>query len=115
MKPQYQPDVAAWFNKMPSEPGSCCRFSVTVSEFDCQGLEVDMPVVGWGTDMLWEGSAWSKYKSNESTDSEVNSYRRNSYRVLLTRGRDGFVVFIPEESRFDSTYEVLLKAGIMKL
>lgn len=115
MKPQFQPDVAGWFNKAPSEKGSGCQLSVTVSEFDCQGLEVDMPIVGWGTDMLWEGSGWSKFKENESVDSDANTYRVNSYRVLLTRGRDGFIAFVPDESRFDSTYDVLVQVGIMKL
>lgn len=109
MKPQFQPDVAAWFNRTPSEAGSCCQLAVMVSEFDCQGLEVDMPIVGWGTDMLWDGSDWSKFKENESADSDANTYRINSYRVLLTRGRDGFIAFVPDETRFDSTYKALLK------
>lgn len=115
MKPQFQPDVAAWFNRAPSEAGSCCLLSVTVSEFDCQGLEVDMPIVGWGTDMLWGDSGWAKFKENESADSDANTYRINSYRVLLTRGRDGFIAFIPDETRFDCTYNVMVRAGIKKL
>lgn len=115
MKPQFQPDVAAWFNRAPSEVGSCCQLSVTVSEFDCQGLEVDMPIVGWGTDMLWEGSGWSKFKDNEAADSDANTYRINSYRVLLTRGRDGFIVFVPDETRFDDTYNALIRSGIKQL
>ena len=115
MKPQFQPDVAAWFNRAPSEAGSCCQLSVTVSEFDCQGLEVDMPIVGWGTDMLWGDSGWAKFKENESADSDANTYRINSYRVLLTRGRDGFIAFIPDETRFDCTYNVMVRAGIKKL
>lgn len=115
MKPQFQPDVAAWFNRAPSEAGSCCQLSVTVSEFDCQGLEVDMPIVGWGTDMLWDGSGWAKFKDNESADSDANTYRINSYRVLLTRGRDGFIAFVPDETRFDATYNALLRTGIKEL
>lgn len=115
MKPQFRPDVAAWFNRAPSETKSCCQLMVTISEFDCQGLEVDMPIIGWGTDMLWNGSGWSKFKENESANSDANTYRINSYRVLLTRGRDGFIVFVPEENWFDSTYKVLLKAGIKEL
>ena len=115
MKPRFQPDVAAWFNKAPDEIGSCCQLQVTVSEFDCQGLEVDMPIVGWGTDMLWESSGWSKFKSDEPVDSEANTYRINSYRVLLTRGRDGFIIFIPPEGRFDATYDILVKSGIVIL
>lgn len=115
MKPQFQPDVAAWFNREPSEAGSCCQLGITVSEFDCQGLEVDMPIVGWGTDMLWTGSDWSKFKDEEDVDSEANTYRINSYRVLLTRGRDGVIVFVPDEERFNETYEILVKAGMLKL
>lgn len=115
MKPQFQPDVAAWFNNAPSEAGSCCQLNVTVSEFDCQGLEVDMPIVGWGTDMLWTGTEWSRFKVDEDADSENNTYRINSYRVLLTRGRDGFIVFVPDEERFNSTYEALVSAGIREL
>lgn len=115
MKPQFQPDVAAWFNKAPSEAGSCCQLEVTVSEFDCQGLEVDMPIVGWGTDMLWTGTGWSKFKNKEDADSEANTYRINSYRVLLTRGRDGFIIFIPNEEKFNSTYDALIAAGVRNL
>ena len=115
MKPKFKPNVAAWFNRAPSEEGSCCQLSITVSEFDCQGLEVDMPIVGWGTDMLWDGSGWAKFKDNERADSDANTYRINSYRVLLTRGRDGFIVFVPDETRLDSTYNALLRTGIKEL
>ena len=52
---------------------------------------------------------------NESADSDANTYRINSYRVLLTRGRDGFIAFIPDETRFNDTYNALLRAGVMKL
>jgi hypothetical protein len=39
----------------------------------------------------------------------------NSYRVLLTRGRDGFIIFIPSEPQMQSTYELLRSAGIRDL
>ena len=32
--------------------------------------------------------------------------------VLLTRGRDGFIVFIPPVDKLDSVYELLLSVGI---
>lgn len=115
MKPIFQPDVAAWFNKRPSEAGSCCELKLTISEFDCQGLEIDMPIVGWGNDMLWDGYGWAKFKLDESKDSEANTYRINSYRVLLTRGRDGFIVFVPPTPEFQPVYDVLIEAGVEKL
>ena len=74
-----------------------------------------MPIVLWGTDRLWKGPGWSKFIDNEPDDSDNNIYRKNSYRVLLTRGRDGFIIFIPKETKFDDTYSILLKAGIQEL
>lgn len=74
-----------------------------------------MPIVGWGTGMLWDGLGWSKFKDNEAADSDANTYRINSYRVLLTRGRDGFIAFVSDENRFDSTYNALLRTCIKEL
>ncbi|WP_406533984.1 DNA/RNA helicase domain-containing protein [Methanobrevibacter sp.] len=31
-----------------------------------------------------------------------NIYRINSYRVLLTRGREGFIIFVPPTAKLDS-------------
>ena len=49
---------------------------------------------------------------NEDENSDVNTYRRNSYRVLLTRGRDGFIVSVPPVDQLDSVYQLLLDVGI---
>jgi hypothetical protein len=76
-----------WYNDSPSSARSCCQMNEAASEFSCQGLELDMPIVGWGADRL------------------------NSYRVLLTRGRDGTVISVPPEPEMDSTYDALLGAG----
>lgn len=35
----------------------------------------------------------------------------NYYRVLLTRGRDGMVIFVPEEST-PETFNALVEAGL---
>ena len=115
IKPIFKPQISKWFNSEPFESGSCCQLNIAVSEFDCQGLEIDMPIIGWGIDMLWSGNNWNKFKKDEGIDSESNIYRKNSYRVLLTRGRDGFIVFIPDEPRFNPTFEILLNSGLQKL
>jgi DUF2075 family protein len=39
----------------------------------------------------------------------------NSYRVLLTRGRDGFIVFIPPVADMDIIEKVFKDAGVRKL
>ena len=115
MKPQFRPDVASWFNRPPQNPNSCCSLRTTISEFDCQGLEIDMPIIGWGTDLTWNGTDWNLYKPKEAPDSEANIYRLNSYRVLLTRGRDGFIIFVPDDRELDSTYNLLKEIGLLEL
>lgn len=104
--------VGKWFNEEPDHPKSCCALDTVATEFSCQGLEIDMPLIGWDNDMLWDGSKWSKFKKNEPEDSDANTYRKNSYRVLLTRGRDGFVIYVPPVEEMDSVYNILLEAGI---
>ena len=111
MKPTYRAGVAAWFNRPPSNPASSCALNVTTSEFDCQGLEVDMPIIGWGDDLHWVGSVWVP----SGTTQDDRDYRINSYRVLLTRGRDGFIVFIPPTPGMDSIEEIFQKVGVKKL
>jgi DUF2075 family protein len=37
---------------------------------------------------------------------------KNTYRVLLTRGRDGFIIWLPPDSRLDETETALLAAGV---
>ena len=39
----------------------------------------------------------------------------NSYRVLLTRGRDGVIIFVPNEIGMRLTYEALKGAGVREL
>ena len=104
--------VGKWFNAEPYDPKSCCALETVATEFSCQGLEIDMPLIGWDNDMLWNGTSWAKFKQAEAEDSDVNTYRKNSYRVLLTRGRDGFVIYVPPADEMDSVYVVLLEAGI---
>jgi hypothetical protein len=41
--------------------------------------------------------------------------RRNVYRVLLTRGRDGSVIYVPPVSELDETAGYLLDCGVRHL
>lgn len=108
-------NVAKWFNAPCNDSQSCCALKDVVTEFAIQGLELDMPIIGWETDMIWNGSEWEKFNKNEPKNSDNNTYRINSYRVLLTRGRDGFIVFVPPVNQLDSVYELLLDVGIKEL
>ena len=65
--------------------------------------------------MTWNGKTWNKYKVSEPADSDDNTYRVNSYRVLLTRGRDGFIVYVPQKVELNTVYELFVKMGLREL
>jgi DUF2075 family protein len=103
---------AKWYNSAIGEEGSCCNFEEVVTEFGCQGLELDMAIVAWGNDFLWTGSQWELRKMRTQIPQEdPHQLRLNSYRVLLTRSREGVVIFVPPTTEFDSTEHALLAAG----
>lgn len=103
---------AAWYNKGVGEEGSCCNLVEVVTEFACQGLELDMALVAWGNDFLWNGASWELKKMRPKyTQHDPHQLRLNSYRVLLTRSRDGVTIFIPPLPEFDQTEHALLAAG----
>jgi hypothetical protein len=76
-------------------------------------------LLAWGTDFVRRGGAWSsdgatKYLKRVKVKSEAQ-LRLNAYRVLLTRGRDGTVVFVPELEELDETFGYLVGAGVVAL
>ena len=103
---------AKWYNNNLGEPGSCCNMEEVVTEFGCQGLELDMVIVAWGNDFLWDGSDWQMRKMRTRIpQQDPHQLRLNSYRVLLTRSREGLVIFIPPTAEFDQTEHAFLAAG----
>jgi hypothetical protein len=103
---------AKWYNNNLGEVGSCCNFEEVVTEFGCQGLELDMALVAWGNDFMWSGHEWNMRKMRTRIPQiDPHQLRLNSYRVLLTRSREGLVIFIPPTPEFDATSHALLAAG----
>jgi len=110
-----------WYSDGESAPGgySCRHLKDTITEFGAQGLELDAALVAWGTDFLVSGSQWSNNNSRgyQKKNRVKNPFqlRKNSYRVLLTRGRDATVVYVPSHKALDETYEYLVKSGFIVL
>ena len=103
---------AKWYNEELGQPGSCCNMEEVVTEFGCQGLELDMAIVAWGNDFLWNGKEWDLRKMRTRIPQvDPHQLRLNSYRVLLTRSREGMIIFIPPRPEFDLTEHALLGAG----
>ncbi len=75
----------------------------------------------WVPRALRHGSQtkWTNIKSKEKQE-----YRRNAYRVLLTRARKGMVIYVPRgdgndptqsPALFDATSIFLLTCGVLSL
>ena len=87
------------------------------TEFSSQGLELDYVLIAWGTDFAYKNGGWSNERSRGTRGNVKNPFqlRLNVYRVLMTRGRDGAIIFLPKLSYLDSTYEYFLKCGMQEL
>lgn len=98
---------------------SCRHLDVCVTEFGAQGLELDATLLAWGTDLVLEKGWWSNanargYRKGAKLR-DPRQLRINAYRVLLTRGRDACVVFVPPMAGLDETYGYLLASGFREI
>lgn len=109
--------VGRWYNAPPGSADSCCALETVATEFSSQGLELDCAVVAWGSDLLWTGDGWSLAHSRGTREPlrDPLAVRKNVYRVLLTRGRDGTVIYLPPDARLDGTAARLLDCGAVEL
>jgi len=99
------------------------------TEFQVQGLELDWVCVTWDADLRpkrkgwtyhdFRGDRWTKVRIEEN-----QRYLVNAYRVLLTRARQGMVIFVPEgdpadcsrdAAFYDPTFQFLQDCGVRVL
>jgi DUF2075 family protein len=105
-------NIAKWFNAPPGDPKSCCALTQPITEFQCQGLEVDLPTICWGDDFAWHADEWVLHpRKRQYTIEDPDELLRNAYRVLLTRGRDGLIIWVPPDEELDETAEAIALAG----
>ncbi len=122
-------DPVHWFLDGKDDTRSSYYLEDVATEFQVQGLEVDWAVVTWDGDFRFKGSSWGFHdfrgaKWQNVKNSENQSYLKNAYRVLLTRARQGMVIFVPEgdptdhtrpSAHYDSTFQYLRSVGIPEL
>ena len=123
-----------WYLADPTDVRSSNQCEVFATEFEIQGLELDWIGVCWGGDFVWSnerrtwqlrnfrpGSAnrWINIKKADKI-----AFRRNAYRVLLTRARQGMILFVPIGSHDDpttcpdecnATADYLIRCGVTPL
>ena len=117
-----------WFLEPPTDVRSSFSLEIAASEFECQGLELDWVGVCWGGDLTpaedhsgWDyrkfrGARWQYVRKDHE-----QAYACNRYRVLLTRARNGLVIWVPkgdsndptrDPERFDRVFAALRLAGV---
>jgi hypothetical protein len=122
-------DPVQWFLNDKDDTRSSYYLEDAATEFQVQGLELDWVCVTWDGDMRSTNPGWSFHdfrgsRWNNILNPDNRRYLRNAYRVLLTRARQGMVIFVPPgDSRdptrlpeyYDSTFQYLTDVGIASL
>jgi Uncharacterized conserved protein (DUF2075) len=122
-------DPVHWFLDGKEDVRSSYYLEDVATEFHVQGLELDWACVTWDADFRhskpgWDhwtfhGSRWKRIRAPER-----QTYLKNSYRVLLTRARQGMVIVVPEgdvsdptrdPAFYNSTFEYLRGIGFAVL
>ncbi len=122
-------DPRHWFLNGKDDVRSSFYLEDVATEFDIQGLELDWTCVCWDADLRFINNGWD-YKDfrgtswNNINDESRKRYLKNSYRVLLTRARQGMIIFVPYGDKkdftrapkyYDSIYNYLKNIGIKEL
>ena len=94
-------DPVKWFLDGKDDVRSSYYLEDVATEFHVQGLELDWVCVSWDGDFRHDGDGWQHFEFRGSKWQQIRKesrklYQKNSYRVLLTRARQGMVIFIPE-------------------
>ncbi|WP_180108892.1 MULTISPECIES: DUF2075 domain-containing protein [unclassified Acinetobacter] len=111
---------ADWFLNSNTDVRSAYYLEDIATEFDVQGLEIDYSCVAWDInfyfDQDWQFQAFKGSRWQNIRQTEKQKYLLNAYRVLLTRARQGMVLYIPSvddsdwtrpKKYYDSTYNFL--------
>ncbi len=122
-------DPSIWFLNEQNDVRSSFFLEDVATEFDIQGLELDWICVCWDSDLYIKEEKWQfrRFKGTkwQNINQEIQKdYLLNAYRVLLTRARQGMVIFVPngdseDDTRdpkfYDDIFEYLKKTGIKEI
>lgn len=97
-----------WFLNDKDDVRSSYYLEEVATEFDIQGLELDWVCVAWDLDLQiteneWDYRSFTGTKWNNINKLEDQAFRLNAYRVLLTRARQGMIIYIPQGDADDHT------------
>jgi DUF2075 family protein len=115
-----------WFLGEHFDVRSSIFLEEVATEFDIQGLELDWVCIAWDADLRYSEGSWERWRFRGTKwqvvrNSERQKYLLNAYRVLLTRARQGMVIFVPhgdntdetrQERFYDGTFDLFKELGV---
>lgn len=113
---QNKVEAEKWFLNPKNDIRSSYFLEETATEFDIQGLELDWTIVCWDANLRYNknfeyynftGDSWKNINKEE-----IRVYLKNTYRVLLTRARQGFIIFVPQGDSEDETMQTKFYDGV---
>ncbi len=120
-----------WFLNEKDNVDSSYFLEVAASEFKVQGLEIDYSILAWDADLRRSDKGFDYFKFRGTRWNHVNNmqhqkYLQNAYRVLMTRARQGMIIFVPsgtdpeddptrDSAYYDDIYKYLRSCGIKEL
>lgn len=114
-----QMNLGRWYGDAEdaAESRSCRRLETCATEFGAQGLELDAALLAWGTDLVFKSGHWSNDNAKRYMKPvrDPKQLRLNAYRVLMTRGRDACVIWVPPLPNLHETFDYLKKVGCHEL
>lgn len=101
-------DPIHWFLDGKDDVRSSYYMEDVATEFQVQGLELDWACVAWDADFRYSPAGWQHWsfvgdRWNRIRKEQRQIYLKNAYRVLLTRARQGMVIFVPHGDDEDPT------------
>lgn len=101
-------DPVQWFLNDRHDTRSSYYLEDAATEFQVQGLELDWVCVTWDADLRRHSDSWRYHAFRGDAWTTIHHedrkrYLLNAYRVLLTRARQGMVIFIPPGEKSDPT------------
>lgn len=120
-----------WFLNGKDNVDSSYYLEVAASEFKVQGLEVDYALLAWDADLRRNDSDFDFFRFRGTRWNHINieqrqKYLKNAYRVLLTRARQGLIIYVPkgadkledpsrDRTLYDGIFNYLKACGIQEL
>jgi hypothetical protein len=122
-------EEAEWFLNGREDIRSSYYLEIPATEFGIQGLELDWVGVCWDLDLRhnkggWDFNAFKGTKWQKVGKLDMQKFIINKYRVLLTRAREGMVIFVPPGDNDDPTRnpelynliaDYLISCGVVEL